>query len=165
MEIDDKKLLEFSYHENIYLSDYIKTADTKASMVITLNGVVIGFVINKLRNVLSVFFQNFWFNAMLVVGGIALIFSYWFTLRLIFPNLSNKSGNGIIFWEDISKIELKDYYSKVKYYANILDEMIKQNYYLAKTATRKYNLLKFSFIFSYIGYILILLYFIMFNGV
>ncbi|EPM8107719.1 Pycsar system effector family protein [Enterococcus hirae] len=151
---------EFSTFHNKYLNDYIQFADTKAAIFISINGIVLGYIfsqLNKLKSI-NIMETNQFF---LVLSIFLLLIAYVFLFLVIFPRRKFKSGNGIIFWYDVSTYkEPSKYVEKVENIDNdeLVNAITEQNFYLSKTAQKKYNSLFWSLLFSFIGYGSLVLY-------
>ena len=151
---------DFVYSQNDYLNNYIQFADTKSAIFITVNGVLMGFLYTQFKETLPFELEKSKHLVLLVSIGLLLL-SYVFLFLVIFPRRSYRSGNGIVFWEDVATYKDAESY-KMKVSETPQDSfeevMIDQNYYLAKTATKKYKNLHLSFIFSIASYILVVLF-------
>lgn len=151
---------DFIYSQNSYLNDYIQFADTKSAVFITINGLIMGFIYTQCK--VSIPFKIEETNHfLLAICSILLLISYVFLFLVIFPRRKYKNGNSIVFWEDVSQYKNVDTYKKkvLEVEDRGFEEiMIEQNYYLSKTATKKYKNLHFSFIFSIVSYIILVVY-------
>lgn len=137
-----------------YLSDYIKFADAKALAIITINGFVLKFNFSKINinfNNTQSFFS--------FIGFISLILSIVLAAYVVYPRTNNKSETGIIFWDNINRMEEKEFIDKVQFEKEekLQEKMIQQNYFLAKTASMKYSVLRKIFMISTFGYFCLLL--------
>ncbi|UQF70849.1 DUF5706 domain-containing protein [Vagococcus lutrae] len=151
---------DFVYSQNDYLNNYIQFADTKSAVFITVNGVLMGFLYAQFKDILPFEFEKSKHLVLLVSIGLLLV-AYVFLFLVIFPRRSYKSGNGIVFWEDVAIYrDAESYKMKVSEIPqdSFEEVMIEQNYYLAKTATKKYKNLHWSFIFSIASYVSVVIF-------
>ncbi|HDH6812683.1 TPA: hypothetical protein PI969_002653, partial [Staphylococcus aureus] len=76
----------------------------------------------------------------------------------VYPRTNNRSEKGIIFWDNINSMGEKEFIDKVKFEKEeeLLEMMIQQNYFLAKTASMKYSIIRKVFIISALGYFCLL---------
>lgn len=151
---------DFVYSQNDYLNNYIQFADTKSAVFITVNGVLMGFLYTQFKDTLPFEFEKSKHLVLLASIGLLLV-AYVFLFLVIFPRRSYRNGNGIIFWEDVATYrDAESYKMKVSEIPqdSFEEVMIEQNYYLAKTATKKYKNLHWSFIFSIASYISVVIF-------
>ncbi|WP_457824480.1 hypothetical protein [Staphylococcus aureus] len=93
-------------HQN-YLNDYIKFADGKALAILSINAFVLKFNFSKLNlnlNNTEMFFH--------FIAYILLIFTIIMSAFVIYPRTNNKSSEGIIFWDNISRMKEKEFINK-----------------------------------------------------
>lgn len=151
---------EFIYSQNSYLNNYIQFADTKSAVFITINGILIGFLYTQLKSLLPLnLLESKQFT--LTTSILLLLVSYIFLFLVIFPRRNYKNGNSIVFWEDVARhSDVTSYKLQVSgvELSEFEEIMIEQNYYLSKTATKKYKNLHLSFIFSISSYTLLVIF-------
>lgn len=151
---------DFVYSHNDYLNNYIQFADTKSAVFITVNGVLMGFLYTQFKDTLPFELEKS-SHLVLLVSIVLLLVAYVFLFLVIFPRRSYRNGNGIVFWEDVATYKDAESYkikvSEISQYS-FEEVMIEQNYYLAKTATKKYKNLHWSFIFSIASYIFVVIF-------
>lgn len=140
---------DFVKHHNSYLNDYIKFADAKALAIITVNGLIISIIYKYLSN--NLVETKYFF---VLTSCILLFFAIFFAVLVVYPRTSAKNSNGLIFWENVSSLDKEKYMTEVlnTEEEGLLEKMIEQNYFLSKTATRKYKVLRKGFWFSGFGY-------------
>ncbi|KGP89950.1 hypothetical protein N780_07645 [Pontibacillus chungwhensis BH030062] len=140
--------VDFAKHHNTYISDYIKFADAKSLAIVTINGLIIRVLFTNIGNIslMPVYISTLISCGLLILGVI-------FAARVILPRTSNKNEKGLIFWGNVSSWEKDAYVNEVIeiHEKNLLQKLIEQNYFLAKTATSKYNVLRQAFIITFIG--------------
>ncbi|UXS29339.1 DUF5706 domain-containing protein [Staphylococcus delphini] len=141
---------EFIKLHQSYLSDYIKFADAKALAIITINGFILKFNLFNINN--TQYFFNF-------IGFISLVISIVLAAYVVYPRTNNKSEKGIIFWDNVNRVKEEEFLNQIKLETEetLQDKIIQQNYFLAKTASRKYKILRIIFFVSAGGYFCLLL--------
>ena len=154
---------EFGRNNNNYLNEYIRFADTKAGILLAIEG---GFLVKLsdnwskiLSNIsggkdLTPIFSIELQLTLLVIATIIMLLSTIATLWVIIPRLGEKSKRGYIFWENIAEFpSAKKYVEEVfELSKKELDSiLLEQNYYLARTAKRKYRVLRLAFILGSIA--------------
>lgn len=141
---------DFAKHHNSYLNDYIKFADAKAVAIITINGLIIRVLFDYLTN--NLLATKYFFT---LVSCILLLIAIFFAVLVVYPRTSAKNSKGLIFWENVSAMNKKEYLTEVMQIKeeDLLEKVIEQNYFLSKTATLKYKVLKKGFLFSSFGYV------------
>lgn len=150
----------FSLFHNQYLNSYIQFADTKAAIFISINGVILGYIFTQLKG-LGVIDCSNKTHLTLVISIVFIAVSYYFLCSVIFPRRKFKNGKGVIFWDEVITYNTAENYSEKV--LSLTDEdleklMIQQNFYLSKTANKKYKALFGSFVFSFLGYISLFIY-------
>lgn len=145
---------DFVKHHHNYLNDYIKFADAKALGVITINGLVMKMVYDHLTNNIN---ETKYF--LLLLGFILLIIGIVFSALVVFPRTSDKQEKGLIFWENVNSFVKDEYVKEINNISEkeLFDKMVEQNYFLAVTATKKYSVLRLAFLFSFLGYLLLVI--------
>lgn len=141
---------DFAKHHNSYLNDYIKFADAKALAIITINGLIIRILFNYLSN--NLVETKYFFT---LISCILLLVAIFFAVLVVYPRTSAKNSKGIIFWDNVSSIDKGEYVREVMNIKeeDLLERVIEQNYFLSRTATMKYKVLRKGFLFSGVGYI------------
>jgi hypothetical protein len=137
---------EFVYNTKEHLNKYIKQADQKASILLTAQLAFLGLFANAL-NTLSipnqVWVQNFAY-ASGAVGLIAVFLAGW----TVYPRTPEQE-TGFILWDNIREYGSESDFRSAIYELDdddIVDEVIDENYKLAKVAKDKYFFLKVSLI-------------------
>ncbi|KOO43082.1 hypothetical protein [Priestia koreensis] len=151
-KIDNEKLFDYNKHNLVYISDYIKLADQKASVLLTVNIALIGFIFNFLKK--SDLNINIINKVFIILGVISLIISgSIIILKIIWPRY-NLDANHYMSWAGISAHSNEDIYiDKVvnKEFTDFVQDMLKQNFDLAIVCKAKYKFLKISTWFFIIG--------------
>jgi hypothetical protein len=142
--------VDFAKHHNSYLNDYIKFADAKALAIITINGLIIRILFNYLTN--NLVETKYFFT---LISCILLLIAIFFAVLVVYPRTSAKNSKGLIFWENVSSMDKEEYLTEVMQIKeeDLLEKVIEQNYFLSKTATMKYKVLRKGFWFSGFGYV------------
>lgn len=145
---------EFIKLHQSYLSDYIKFADAKALAIITINGFILKFNFSNI----NINFNNTqsFFN---FIGFISLVISIVLAAYVVYPRTNNKSEKGIIFWDNVNRVKEEEFLNQIKLETEetLQDKIIQQNYFLAKTVSMKYAVLRKIFMISTFGYFCLLL--------
>ncbi|WP_411347098.1 Pycsar system effector family protein [Paenibacillus sp. WLX2291] len=142
--------IEFSKHEMNYLSDYIKFADAKAGVIIGINALLIKEVFSKFQPKQLYTLQDF----LGLLGVMVLLIGICFLISVVLPRTNFKASKGIIFWDNIKKYDSpSDYISDIIALdeLKLSEKLAEQNFYLAKTASRKYLFLVIGFWVSTVG--------------
>lgn len=144
----DNEKLKFDYHKHnlIYISDYIKFADTKAGVALSLNLLLLGFFGKEAKgnryNNLSLSDVGLYISLILLF-----ISAFLFIWKILWPRYTTNtdfymSWGGIGSFSNsndyIAKIESKDSETFIK-------DMAIQNYDISKVAVKKYFFLKCGF--------------------
>ncbi|UXV42429.1 Pycsar system effector family protein [Staphylococcus simulans] len=141
---------EFIKLHQSYLNNYIKFAYAKALAIITINGFILKFNSSNINN--AQYFFDF-------IGFISLVISIVLAAYVVYPRTNNKSEKGIIFWDNVNRVKEEEFLNQIKLETEetLQDKIIQQNYFLAKTASRKYKILRIIFFVSAGGYFCLLL--------
>jgi hypothetical protein len=143
---------DYNRFEIGYLTDNIKFADSKAGVLIGIDGLLLRAAIEYLGPhgaTMSSLIQSF-----PIVGSALLVVGIILALAVVFPRRGSGARRGFVFWENIAE------YSSAGEYAEDLmttgeeeldHKMAEQHYYVAQTATKKYNLLRRAFWASSLG--------------
>jgi hypothetical protein len=150
---------DYNRLEITYLTDNIKFADSKAGVLIGMDGLLLKAAIDYFKSAKITlesliesltFFERFF----VIFGSLFLIIGIFLAIAVVFPRRSSGSKEGLIFWESIAKYPSPDEYTKEL--MNTTDDeidrkMAEQQYYVSITATKKYNMLRRAFWASSIG--------------
>lgn len=157
-EADNRTKFEFSKYVSTYLQEQIKLADTKAAWTFSVLGVGTAALTAKISKI-DWTIVNIPLTMTLIGISIALlIISFKSTVRVIYPRLSKGNPNGMIYFEDISAQEMKNYVSKSLSLTEeeINKKMAEQAYNLSSVASRKFKSLRISIILAVITLIWII---------
>ena len=150
---------DYNRFEIGYLTDNIKFADSKAGVLIGMDGLLLraatdyfksaGITLESLLYSLTVSERFF-----LIFGSAFLIIGIILSLAVVFPRKSSGVKRGFVFWESITQYPSADEYTKEV--MTITDDeldrkMAEQQYYVSMTATKKYNMLRRAFWASSMG--------------
>jgi hypothetical protein len=155
----------FKHYENTL--GWYKQSEEKGKFLVTINTLVVGVVnglvfigADKVRNIQSLYTKPIWL--LLTVAGAALICSYLFILRAMWPrhhtrDTSLKASEQIWFFGDVASLS-KDEYKAVL--ANWTEEDLKstlivQNHILSKNVWTKHEALNWAIAFTITALILI----------
>lgn len=146
----------YDYHKHnlVYIGDYIKFADAKAGVALSLNLVLLGFLGGKTKGIgyknLSLIDLGMYLSLLFL-----LISAYMFIWKILWPRYP-KSTEYYMSWGGIATFSTKDdYLDRLKLKFENEDEFLKdmaiQNYDLARVATQKYFFLKVGFVLLTMG--------------
>lgn len=139
-------LASLAKQTNDHLNTYIKLADQKASILLTGQFAFLGLAATVIVNILSETTTEF--HLLAGLGTACGLGGMLFAGSVIFPR-TPKAKEGYIFWEHIleydSSKEFRDQFSELDE-SETLDELVKENYSLAKVAHRKYSHLRISLV-------------------
>lgn len=146
--VDNKARLDFLKLINSNIQEQIKLADTKASWVFS----VLGLLTAVLTNILTKFkFSELIQTKVLIFGIIAiasLVLAFKHIILVMYPRITKGAKGGVMYFKDITQSTKEEYVNTI----NNLDEegMIKplqsQAYELAKIAEKKFSSLKIAII-------------------
>ena len=150
---------DYNRFEIGYLTDNIKFADSKAGVLIGMDGLMLRAAIDFFKSA-GIAFESL-LESLTSVGHVSVILGSMFlivgiilSLAVVFPRRGSGVQRGFVFWESIAKYpSASDYTQDV---INITEEdldrtMASQQYYVSMTATKKYAMLRRAFIVSSAG--------------
>lgn len=150
---------DYNRFEIAYLTDNIKFADSKAGVLIGMDGLLLRAAIDYFKSA-GITFESL-LESLASVGRFSVIFGSAFlilgiilSLAVVFPRRGPGVKRGFVFWESIAKYSSADEY--IKDVMDIADDeldrkMAEQQYYVAMTATKKYLMLRRAFWTSSMG--------------
>jgi len=139
-------LASLAKQTNDHLNTYIKLADQKASILLTGQFAFLGLAATVVVDILSETTTEF--HILAGLGTVCGLGGMLFAGLVIFPR-TPKAKEGYIFWEHIlehdSREQFQDQFSELNE-SEILDELVKENYSLAKVAQQKYRHLRIALV-------------------
>lgn len=143
---------DFVSQQNNHLSNSLRFADAKAGALVTVNGIVLAYVIALLENSIGFDFWIFSSGLLLLIGGMLA------SIAVVFPKTMNSKVKGLVYWEHIINNTQDEYEERilVDNVDHLLKNSISNNYIQALILTKKFKQLKFSFQISLLGYLIIL---------
>lgn len=150
---------------------YINSTNTKASLIITWNGVLIGTVLLKYSEIVSVFQPIVWAKiiaiTLLSLIGISSLISNLFVFSVIFPFLRPSSktptgevlqGESMLFFGSVAAMGTESYYKQIvdSDVEEILADLADQAATIAQGLQGKMKLIRKSLITIGVGFIFIL---------
>lgn len=87
-------------------SELIRSADTKATALLAVNGVVVGFYVSSISLLRDILAKSPLAFLLLVPALIFLIFSMYFSVNCVFPRLKTNGGlnlTNVIFFQEVTK--------------------------------------------------------------
>ncbi|MEB3285570.1 MAG: Pycsar system effector family protein [Candidatus Sericytochromatia bacterium] len=141
-------MLTFQYMRflNQHTMDYIRMADAKAAVLITLLSANLLVLVQRAADAIARLHQEG--TVFLIVGAIALAtISLTVAINVIRPRVFRNHQQGHIFWEDIVAQEKIDYAASFPGLTgkDILRELGEHNHNLASSALRKFRWLRAGF--------------------
>jgi len=156
---------DYNRFEIGYLTDNIKFADSKAGVLIGMDGLLLRAGIDYF-NSSGITLQTLFTSSRsvgrlsVIFGSVFLIIGIILALAVVFPRRATGLTQGFVFWESIAKYPSAHEYTEdvMKISEDELDrKMAEQQYYVSITATRKYRMLRRSFWVSSLGAVLIVI--------
>jgi hypothetical protein len=148
---------EYNRFEIGYLTDNIKFADSKAGVLIGVDGLLLRSAIDYFDShgiTIASLVESFSMRLFPVLGAAFLIAGIVLSLAVVFPRRGAGAKKGFIFWENIAQYPSAREYTKdlMNTGEEELDKnMAEQHYYVSMTATKKYTLLRRAFWASSLG--------------
>lgn len=145
--MDDKTRIENTLKKIARFDFYINSTNTKASIIIAWNGIVIGTIFLKYHQVTSLYDLYIWSyytaNVFLVLIGVASVFSIVFVFDVIYPFLKEKDKQpknedndtgSLFFFGSIARLSHKKYIEKEKKSSekDVLEDVLEQSHILSK---------------------------------
>lgn len=156
---------DYNRFEISYLTDNIKFADSKAGVLIGMDGLLLRAAVDYFKSagitIESLFASSTSVGRFSVIfGSVFLIVGIIMSLAVVFPRRGSGTRRGFVFWESIAEYPSVDEYTNDV--MNISDDeldrkMAEQQYYVSKTATKKYRMLRRAFWASSCGAALIII--------
>jgi hypothetical protein len=150
---------------------YINSTNTKASLIIAWNGVLIGAVLLKYGDILNVFQSTAWAKATAIVFlslvGICSLLSNLFVFGVVFPFLKPSSKDSpskilqtesMLFFESVAAMGSNAYHQKIidSHSAEVISDLTDQAVTLAKGLQDKMRLIRKSIFVIYFELLFIL---------
>lgn len=143
---------------------YINSTNTKASLVIAWNGIVIGTVLVKYEVIIKAFSENQCDQLIVAIGlgilCISSLISIFFVFGVVTPSIpKNKNQKSLIYFESVSTMDQQQYHSLLSDSndSSIITDLTLQATELATILENKMEKTKISFLFMCIGLFIIYL--------
>lgn len=158
--MDDRSRIENALKKISRFDFYINSTNTKASIILAWNGIIIGTIFLKYGQVISLYNVYPWSyhlsNVLLVLIGIASIFSIVYVFDVIYPFLKEKDNintnevdnnhGSLFFFGSIAKRScetyIKEEYASLE--KDVLEDALEQVHILSKGLFDKMNKLRAS---------------------
>lgn len=142
----------YANNQNVHLNNSIRFADTKAGVLVAVNGLLAKFSFDKVAE------QPFIIQLGLALGFIFLIIGMALSLFVVFPRKKNSDAKGIVYWENIIQMGEDEYVDTIEGMepGEIREKTLRNNYIQSKILTEKFDLLRHAFTNSLIGYSIII---------
>jgi hypothetical protein len=156
---------DYNRFEISYLTDNIKFAESKAGVLIGMDGLLLRAGIDYFNSA-GITIQTLFATSAsvghlsVILGSAFLIIGIILALAVVFPRRASGLRQGFIFWESIAKYPSAHDYTEdvMKISEDELDrKMAEQQFYVSITATKKYQMLRRAFWVSSIGAVLIVI--------
>ncbi len=154
--------------ENLFIiQDWIKSADQKVSIWFAFQGIFLTFIMGYFFDFLSSLsdkvlpFKNMF--VLLILSILVLIgFSAYKSICVIFPRIKNNSKKSLLYFGDIGNMTKKEFNYRLKNYSekDYKKDLISQIHISSLIATKKHKNFRDSIIYFAIGFVLLLVYFI-----
>lgn len=125
---------------------YISTTNTKSSIILAFNGIIVGSIFFKYDVLIKMFEEPIWClysaNILLIALGISSIISAVFAFRVINPFLEsghNENYRSILFFKSIYEMGYEKYNQIIDNInnENLIHDLKKQSFQLARGMTNK----------------------------
>lgn len=152
MHVDEySQTLTFEYAKfiNQNTTDYIRMADSKAAILITLLSANLLVLVQRTAETVSQL-HNKGAAAGMIIGCLYATVSLAVAINTIRPRLFRNAASGHIFWEDIAAQDKTTYAHGLQHLrvGEIYRELAEHNHNLAKSALRKYRWLRAGFLMA-----------------
>ena len=101
--------------------DWLKFSETKASILLTVYGIIITIVYSNSQDVLNGIRASYLLIILTILAALLSILSIYFAFKCINPRLNNSSSQSIIYYGDIAK-KYKDFNQYQKAAVEIVEE-------------------------------------------
>ncbi|MGY6209512.1 Pycsar system effector family protein [Cytobacillus firmus] len=152
---DRDRLYDYHKHNLVYIGDYIKFADAKAGVALSVTLLMLGFF-GKIAKENGFSGLNFWEYSLLIGLIPLLVACFIFILRILWPNYPTGT-TAYMSWGGIGSFEnSREYLNRLNSLSDkqLINDMAKQNYSLADVCLTKYKNLKLGFKFLTAGAII-----------
>lgn len=142
----------FANNHNNHLNNSIRFADTKAGALVAANGLIAKFVFDAAQDLPTIPMILLAIGFMLLIAGIVL------AILVVFPQKLHSKEKGILYWENVVNYDLDEYVETIETMdaATLRKNAIANNYIQAKILTKKFSILRYSFMSSLLGYSLLI---------
>lgn len=147
--------------------EWIKAADQKVSIFLAFQGIALTIILSTIYDWMSSSLINSsCANLAILAGSFVLFgFSIYKSISSIIPRLSKDSNSkSIIYFWDISQLELSDFRKRIKEINSeeYEDELINQIYISSKIASRKHSQFREAILIFCMSIVLLLISFLIF---
>ncbi|MDT3437954.1 Pycsar system effector family protein [Haloarcula sp. 1CSR25-25] len=139
------ELSQFVEKTHEHLNEYINLADRKASVLLTALLAYLALYANVAAPVWST--SSICFKLLTALVGVAGLFGIGFAGWTVYPR-TPETPQGLMLWDSITDMSNDSYRESLQDLdANgVVEELIDENYQLAKVASKKYQYLRFALI-------------------
>lgn len=143
---DDVTALEFAKFVNTHTNDYIRLADQKAAILITLLSANVLVLVQHAGMYIREG-HTAWRLGLVIVACLYAVSSLAVAVNIIRPRLFRNAAHGHVFWEDITAVDKVAYARSLRTLSadDMLQELGQHNHNLSRTAMRKFRWLRYAF--------------------
>lgn len=145
---DIKVRADFSRFVFTSIVDQIRQTDTKAYGVLGILGILTSLLFNRLGAMRSSIGTNLTWWIIVVISALLFILVLGSVIGIVYPRLSKKNKESILYFGDISKHSKEEYLNKAMDYSaeDVIEEAYKQSYSIAVIANKKFTALRIAMI-------------------
>lgn len=148
----EKEKIELIFKKILRYDFYVNSTNAKASLIIAWNGVVIGTILLKYNEIISLYenvrFAYYLSTLILLFIGFASVISIAFVFQVVNPFLTashnKKDGKSLFFFGSVAKLSFSEYKQKEleSTYSDTLSDLIEQSYVISDGLNKKMNSLQ-----------------------
>lgn len=147
----EKEKIELIFKKILRYDFYVNSTNAKASLIIAWNGVVIGTILLKYNEIISLYanvkFAYYVATLFLLIIGFASVISIALVFQVVNPFLTashNKDGKSLFFFGSVAKLSFNEYKQKEleSTYSDTLSDLIEQSYVISDGLNKKMNSLQ-----------------------
>lgn len=129
---------EFALLVNEHINSYIRLADNKASILLSALVAYLGISLGVLGSLWSGGGTFFQISSSLTV--LTALLAVYYSASAVYPK-TPETPQGLILWDSIAKRTREEYLGEIKNRSDeqLLEELIDENYMLAKVSVEKYS--------------------------
>ncbi len=148
-ERDDQKVRgDFSRFVFSSITDQIRQTDTKAYGILGILGILTSLLFNRVGAMKSSIGSSLTWWIIVAISALLFIFVLSSVIGVVYPRLSKKNKDSILYFGNISEHTKNEYLQKTMRYSaeEVIEEAYKQSYSIAIIANKKYIALRLAMI-------------------